>query len=148
MASPFARKPPRTDPDESRLKISKPKDSAAGVTAVGVSMKRSIDQMGVRRTARALRRVNQHDGFDCQSCAWPDPHPEHRRSVEFCENGAKAVAEEATLRQVGAEFFATHSVDDLADHTDYWLGQQGRLTQPMVKPAGSRHYQPIEWDEA
>jgi molybdopterin-dependent oxidoreductase alpha subunit len=148
MASSFARKPPSTDPDESRLKVSKPKDSAAGATAVGVSMKRSVDQMGVMRTARTLLKVNQHDGFDCQGCAWPDPHPEHRNSVEFCENGAKAVAEEATRRQVGPDFFATHSVDDLADRTDYWLGQQGRLTQPMVKRPDSRHYQPIRWDEA
>jgi formate dehydrogenase major subunit len=148
MGSPFTRKPPSTDPDESRLKVSTPKGSAAGATAVGVSMKRSVDQMGVTRTARTLRRVNQTEGFDCQGCAWPDPDPEHRHPIEFCENGAKAVAEEATQRRLAPEFFATYSVDDLSDRTDYWLGQQGRLTQPMVKRPRSRHYLPIGWDEA
>ena len=148
MASPFARKAPGTDPDESRLKVSEPKSSAAGASAVGISMKMAVDQMGIGRTARTLLKVNQTKGFDCQGCAWPDPDPEHRHSAEFCENGAKAVAEEATQRRVGAEFFAAHSVDDLADRTDYWLGQQGRLTQPMVKRPGSRHYLPIGWDEA
>src|SRR5918996_3572857 len=115
MGSPFTRKPPSTDPDESRLKVSTPKGSAAGATAVGVSMKRSVDQMGVTRTARTLRRVNQTEGFDCQGCAWPDPDPEHRHPIEFCENGAKAVAEEATQRRLAPEFFATYSVDDLSD---------------------------------
>ncbi|HEU0286962.1 MAG TPA: FdhF/YdeP family oxidoreductase, partial [Nocardioidaceae bacterium] len=148
MASPFARKAPGTDPDESRLKVSKPKASAAGASAVGISMKLAVDQMGVGRTARTLLKVNQTKGFDCQGCAWPDPDPEHRHSAEFCENGAKAVAEEATQRRVGAEFFAAHSVDELAERTDYWLGQQGRLTQPMVKRPDSRHYLPIGWDEA
>jgi molybdopterin-dependent oxidoreductase alpha subunit len=148
MPSPFARQPPGADPDESRLSVSRPKSSAAGAKAVAVTMKRSIDQMGVTRTAKTLRRVNKADGFDCQGCAWPDPDPEHRHAAEFCENGAKAVAEEATQRRLGHEFFATYSIDDLDAHTDYWLGQQGRLTQPMVKRPRSRHYLPIGWDEA
>jgi molybdopterin-dependent oxidoreductase alpha subunit len=148
MASPFARQAPGTDPDESRLSVSKPKSSAAGAKAVAVTMKRAVDQMGVKRTAQTLLRVNKADGFDCQGCAWPDPDPEHRHTAEFCENGAKAVAEEATQRRIGHEFFATYSVDDLDAHTDYWLGQQGRLTQPMVKRPRSRHYLPISWDDA
>jgi molybdopterin-dependent oxidoreductase alpha subunit len=148
MASPFARQAPGTDPDESRLAVRKPKKSAAGAKAVGVTMKRAVDQMGVVRSAQTLLRVNKADGFDCQGCAWPDPDPEHRHTAEFCENGAKAVAEEATQRRIGHEFFATYSVDDLDAHTDYWLGQQGRLTQPMVKRPRSRHYLPIGWDDA
>ena len=148
MPSPFARQPPGTDPDESRLSVSRPKTSAAGAKAVAVTMKRSVDQMGIARTARTLRRVNKADGFDCQGCAWPDPDPEHRHAAEFCENGAKAVAEEATQRRLGHDFFATYSIDDLDAHTDYWLGQQGRLTQPMVKRPRSRHYLPIGWDDA
>jgi molybdopterin-dependent oxidoreductase alpha subunit len=148
MASPFARRPPGRDPDESRLSVSRPKTSAAGAKAVAVTMKRSVDQMGITRTAKTLRRVNKADGFDCQGCAWPDPDPEHRHAAEFCENGAKAVAEEATQRRLGHDFFATYSVDDLDAHTDYWLGQQGRLTQPMVKRPRSRHYLPIGWDDA
>ena len=111
-------------------------------------MKRAVEQMGVTRTARTLRRLNQVDGFDCQGCAWPDPDPEHRHTAEFCENGAKAVTEEATLRHLDRDFFAEHPMADLADKTDYWLGQQGRITEPMVLRAGATHYEPIDWDDA
>jgi molybdopterin-dependent oxidoreductase alpha subunit len=136
-----------SDFDESDLTVSAPKDKAAGLTAVMVSMRRSLEQMGVRRTAQSLSRLNQHNGFDCPGCAWPEPL-KHRRPAEFCENGAKAVAEEATLREVGPTFFAKHSVADLAGRTGYWLGQQGRLTHPMVLRSGGTHYEPITWDEA
>ena len=111
-------------------------------------MKRAVEQMGVRRTAQTLLRLNQVDGFDCQGCAWPDPDPEHRHTAEFCENGAKAVTEEATLRRVDRRFFADHPIADLADKTDYWLGQQGRITEPMVLRAGATHYEPISWADA
>jgi molybdopterin-dependent oxidoreductase alpha subunit len=103
-------------------------------------------QMGVRRTALTLLRVNQKDGFDCPGCAWPEG--EHRHTAEFCENGAKAVAEEATLRRVTPEFFRAHPVSDLAGRSGYWLGQQGRLTHPMYLPEGADHYEPIGWDRA
>ncbi len=82
------------------------------------------------------------------SCAWPDPDPEHRHAAEFCENGAKAVAEEATHDRATPEFFARHSIAELDAHDEYWLGQQGRITHPMVKRPGGTHYEPIEWDEA
>ena len=87
-------------------------------------------------TVRTLRLLNQRDGFDCPGCAWPEPREVDggkRRATEFCENGAKAVAEEATTRRVGPEFFAAHSLADLDGHSEYWLGQQGRLTHPVVK---------------
>jgi molybdopterin-dependent oxidoreductase alpha subunit len=103
-------------------------------------------QMGVRRTALTLARLNQKHGFDCPGCAWPDP--DHRSIAEFCENGAKAVAEEATLRRVDRSFFAAHPVAELAERSDYWLGQQGRLVEPMHRPRGATHYQPISWDDA
>jgi molybdopterin-dependent oxidoreductase alpha subunit len=144
----MSRKPPVSDIDERDLDVDRPKHAAAGVTAVAVSMKRAVEQMGVARTARTLLRLNQPDGFDCQGCAWPDPDPSHRHTAEFCENGAKAVTEEATLRRVDRGFFAEHSLDDLRDKSDYWLGQQGRITEPMVLRAGATHYQPIAWDEA
>jgi molybdopterin-dependent oxidoreductase alpha subunit len=136
------------DIDEARLDIDRPKHAAAGLTAVAVTMKRGVESMGVARTARSLLKLNQVDGFDCQGCAWPDPDPEHRHTAEFCENGAKAVAEEATRRRVGPDFFARHSVADLGEHTDYWLGQQGRITHPVVRRAGGTHYEPISWDDA
>ncbi|SEL65553.1 FdhF/YdeP family oxidoreductase [Rhodococcus maanshanensis] len=143
----MTRKGPERDIDESELVVTHSKDHAAGVPAVLVSLQRGLEQMGAVRTARTLARLNQRHGFDCPGCAWPET-PGHRRPAEFCENGAKAVAEEATLRRVGTEFFAEHSVAELAEKTDYWLGQQGRLAHPMVLREGATHYTPIEWDEA
>src|ERR1700743_1651293 len=106
-------------PDEAGLTVSPPENHAAGITAVTVAMRRALHEMGPVRTARTLLRLNQADGFDCMSCAWPDP--EHRHAAEFCENGAKAVAEEATRARVTAEYFARHSVAELATRTDYSL---------------------------
>ncbi|MFE5702814.1 FdhF/YdeP family oxidoreductase [Rhodococcus koreensis] len=136
------------DYDEADLEVGHPKDHAAGPTAVAVSMKRALEQMGVVRTAETLLRLNQAEGFDCMSCAWPDPDPGHRHAAEFCENGAKAVAEEATRVRATPEFFARHSIAELDCHSEHWLGQQGRITHPMVKRPGGTHYDPIEWDDA
>ncbi|MDH6291293.1 FdhF/YdeP family oxidoreductase [Rhodococcus opacus] len=133
--------------DESSLVVSEIKSYAAGVPAVLVSLKRGLEQMGPVRTARTLMKLNQRDGFDCPGCAWPET-PGHRKHAEFCENGAKAVAEEATTRTVTPEFFAEHSVADLLGRTEFWLGQQGRLTHPMVLLPGATHYEPIGWDAA
>ncbi|MGW4244740.1 FdhF/YdeP family oxidoreductase [Nocardia sp. NPDC004722] len=138
---------PKSDIDESDLTVTAPKTEAAGVKAVTVALERAVEEMGVVRTARTLTRVNQRHGFDCPGCAWPEPTG-RRRPAEFCENGAKAVAEEATLRTVTPEFFAEHSIDDLAEKSGYWLGQQGRLTHPMVLREGETHYSPIAWDDA
>jgi formate dehydrogenase major subunit len=139
-------KAPHADIDESDVEVGGESHAAAGATAVAVAMKRAMEQMGPLRTAATLLRLNQKDGFDCQGCAWPDP--EHRHTAEFCENGAKAVTEEATLRRIGPAFFAEHSLADLEDRTEYWLGQQGRITEPMVRRAGGTHYEPISWDDA
>ncbi|HEV7625688.1 MAG TPA: FdhF/YdeP family oxidoreductase [Streptomyces sp.] len=140
------RKPPAHDPVQDDPDISAPQDSAAGTAAVTRSLRNAQQQMGVRRTALTLLRVNQKDGFDCPGCAWPDP--EKRHTAEFCENGAKAVAEEATLRRVTPDFFAAHSLPDLATRSGYWLGQQGRLTQPMYLAEGADHYEPVPWERA
>jgi molybdopterin-dependent oxidoreductase alpha subunit len=145
------RNAPRQDIDETELEVGKPKEWAAGVPGVAVSLLRSVEQMGAGRTVRALRLLNQQKGFDCPGCAWPEPQQadgENRKLAEFCENGAKAVAEEATKRRIGPEFFAAHPVAELAGKTDYWLGQQGRLTHPMVLREGATHYAPISWDGA
>ncbi len=139
---------PTSDIDENDLKTGGRSHAAAGATAVAVSMKRAMEQMGPVRTARTLLKLNQADGFDCQGCAWPDPAAGHRHTAEFCENGAKAVTEEATKRRVGPAFFAAHPLAELRQRTDYWLGQQGRITEPMVLRAGGTHYEPISWDEA
>ncbi|MET1006046.1 MAG: molybdopterin-dependent oxidoreductase, partial [Propionibacteriaceae bacterium] len=136
------------DYNESDLTVEHQEDHAAGPTAVAVSMKRALERMGPKRTAQTLLKLNQAEGFDCMSCAWPDPDPGHRHAAEFCENGAKAVAEEATKDRATPEFFARHSIADLDGHSEMWLGQQGRITHPMVKRSGGTHYEPIEWDEA
>ncbi|MBW0088084.1 FdhF/YdeP family oxidoreductase [Pseudonocardia sp. KRD-184] len=137
-----------TDYDESDLRVGEPEDWAAGATGVAVSMKRSLERMGPSRTARTLLKLNQAEGFDCMSCAWPDPDPGHRSVAEFCENGAKAVAEEATTDRATPDFFARHSIAELDARSEYWLGQQGRITHPMVKRPGDTHYRAIDWDDA
>ncbi|ANZ35463.1 hypothetical protein BBK82_04580 [Lentzea guizhouensis] len=140
-------KPPQHDVDESALEVSTPKTWAAGIPGVLVSLDRAVEQMGVSRTVKTLRLLNQREGFDCPGCAWPEPQG-HRKMAEFCENGAKAVAEEATKRRIGPEFFARNSIYSLRTKTDYWLGQQGRITEPMVLRPGATHYTPISWDDA
>ncbi|MCU1643992.1 MAG: fdoG [Nocardia sp.] len=138
---------PKKDIDEAALTVTPPKTEAAGFKAVTVALERAVEEMGVIRTARTLTRVNQRHGFDCPGCAWPEPTGA-RRPAEFCENGAKAVAEEATLRTVTPEFFAQHSIAELDGKSGYWLGQQGRITQPMVLRPGDTHYSPIAWADA
>jgi molybdopterin-dependent oxidoreductase alpha subunit len=133
--------------DEHAVVSTGAKHEAAGVKAVLVSLQRDLTSMGPLRTAAALARLNQRKGFDCPGCAWPEEHG-GRKFAEFCENGAKAVAEEATKRVVTPEFFARHPISDLEDRPEYWLSQQGRLTHPMVLRAGSDHYEPISWDHA
>jgi molybdopterin-dependent oxidoreductase alpha subunit len=134
--------------DERELEVHDPKNAAAGVTGVRVALQRSLANMGVTRTARTLLKLNQADGFDCMSCAWPDPDPENRHAAEFCENGAKAVADEGTKSRATPEFFAKHSLADLESRDDYWLNEQGRITHPMVKRPGGTHYEPLSWDDA
>ncbi|MFJ4579785.1 FdhF/YdeP family oxidoreductase [Streptomyces echinatus] len=142
----MATKPPKGDPVQDAPQVTEPKHAAAGLPAIGHTLRVAQRQMGVKRTALTLLRVNQKDGFDCPGCAWPEP--DHRHAAEFCENGAKAVAEEATLRRVTPEFFAAHSVADLSGRSGYWLGQQGRLTHPMYLPEGGTHYEPVSWERA
>ena len=127
-------------------RLDAPSAAAAGLKAVAKAAQ-LVRAMGVGRGIRALLQVNQEDGFDCQSCAWPSPDGA-RHVFEFCENGAKAVADEATPLQAGREFFAAHSVAQLAAQSDHWLNGQGRLVEPLVLRAGASHYEPIAWDEA
>ncbi len=120
---------------------------AAGLKAIVEVAEYGIREAGLGNTLRTVPKLNQTKGFDCQSCAWPNPDGE-RSVAEFCENGFKAVAYEATTRRVTREFFREHSLRDLIGKSDHWLGEQGRLTEPMVLRPGSTHYEPISWDEA
>ena len=132
--------------DDGGLRVTPPEDHAAGIPAVVRSLKMLHDQVGVVRGVRTLLRINQKHGFDCPGCAWPEG--DHRKKAEFCENGVKAVAEETTERRITDDFWAAHPVSDLKERSGYWLGQQGRLTQPVYKPPGSDTYSPIAWDDA
>src|SRR5579859_3497566 len=106
--------------DEHAVSVTHAEHEAAGLKAVMVSLQRGLESMGAARTAAALARINQRHGFDCPGCAWPEEHG-GRKLAEFCENGAKAVAEEATTRVVTPDFFARHSIGDLEGRPEYWL---------------------------
>ena len=124
-----------------------PPRAAGGLGALAATAAHLNANRALLRGTRALAALNQHQGFDCPGCAWPEPH-QHRSDFEFCENGAKAVAWEATSRRADAAFFARHSIAELAARSDHWLGQQGRLTEPLVRRPGDSHYRPIGWEQA
>ena len=137
-----------TTPSESSPpSLSKPKDVAAGIPAVISSLTHGITRMGTLASLRNLTSVNRFDGFDCPGCAWPDPDG-HRTIAEFCENGAKAVADEGTRKRAGPEFWSQWSVGELSRKSDQWLNSQGRLTHPMILRPGSDYYSELSWDEA
>ena len=119
---------------------------AGGIPALTSSTKHLVHERALLRGVRALSVMNQTDGFDCPGCAWPEPAD--RSFAEFCENGVKAIAAESTGRRCGPEFFARHAVAELRAQSDYWLEQQGRLTQPVIRRRGSEHFEPISWDDA
>ena len=139
-------KPPTDDVTDENIEVSHPKQWAAGIPGVLKSMEPALAELGVVRTLKLMLALNQKDGYDCMSCAWPDPAD--RKLAEFCENGAKAVTWEATPLLVSREFWAQHPVSELYKKSEYWLGSQGRLTEPAYKRAGSDHYEPISWDQA
>ena len=137
-----------TTPSESSPpSLSKPKDVAAGIPAVISSLSHGITRMGTLASVRNLTSVNRFDGFDCPGCAWPDPDG-HRTIAEFCENGAKAVADEGTRKRAGPEFWSQWSVGELSRKSDQWLNSQGRLTHPMILRPGTDYYSELSWDEA
>jgi molybdopterin-dependent oxidoreductase alpha subunit len=130
------------------IKLTKPPSYAAGVTGVKVAMEHAINEMGAVRAFQTLAKMNQKGGFDCPGCAWPDP--DDKRSVlgEYCENGAKALAEEATLKRVTPDFFTQYSVEEMSNWSDFKIGRSGRLTQPMILEKDATHYKSISWNEA
>ncbi len=129
------------------LSVSKPAEKAAGLKSAYLTTKNAISKMGLSRASKGLSKINQFDGFDCQSCAWAD-NPKTRKHAEFCENGAKALADEATKKHLTSDFFAQNSVLELSKRSDYWLNAQGRITEPMFLAEGATHYQSIAWQDA
>ncbi|WP_028647022.1 FdhF/YdeP family oxidoreductase [Nocardiopsis sp. CNT312] len=134
------------DPAQDAPRVDPPGRSSVGLPSVLNSLRQVGENAGVRRGVPAMLAVNQKRGFDCPGCAWPEPGRRH--TAEFCENGAKAVAEEATGRALAAEFFAEHPVSELAERSGYWLGRQGRLAEPLYLAEGADHYEPITWESA
>jgi molybdopterin-dependent oxidoreductase alpha subunit len=129
------------------IAVHAPKRSAGGAPSALSGLGRAYKDMGTRRALRTLTSVNQKEGFDCQSCAWPDADGE-RGVAAFCENGAKAVAWEATKRRATPEVLAQFSIAELSRRSDHWLGELGRLTEPMILRRGSAHYERLSWEEA
>ena len=132
---------------KNKLSVKSPKDSAGGLDAVIHSARHVFNEVGVTEGVPLLSKLNQFDGYDCPGCAWPDPD-DKRSVVEFCENGAKAVAEEATTAKCDPDFFARHSVSEMLGWTDYEIGKSGRITHPMILSEGKDHYEPIDWSDA
>ncbi|MCF8324120.1 MAG: FdhF/YdeP family oxidoreductase [Leadbetterella sp.] len=121
---------------------------AVGWPAISSSIKHVFGAMPVARGLKTLFNLNQKGGIDCPSCAWPDPDGHRSVLGEYCENGAKAIADEATTHKATPVFFQRYSVAEMAAKSDYWLGQQGRLTHPMIVREGQTHYEKISWSEA
>jgi len=130
------------------LEVTEPKEWAAGMPAVYEAVKDLVHETGLLRGMGASLKMNQKGGFDCSSCAWPDPDDDRSPIAEYCENGAKALAEEATTKKLTGEFFAQNSVAELAKLNDYEIGKKGRVAQPVYLPAGATHYQVISWEDA
>ena len=130
------------------IKLKEIPSSAVGVKAIASSISHIKNEVGLIKGIGLLKNLNQKDGFDCPGCAWPDPDAKRAFLAEYCENGAKAVAEEATKDKVSPMFFATHSVSELAKLSDYEIGKSGRITHPMYLPEGKDNYQEISWEEA
>ncbi|MBX3485352.1 FdhF/YdeP family oxidoreductase [Phenylobacterium sp.] len=103
-------------------------------------------QHTVLEGGRTLMRANKPEGFDCPGCAWPDP--KHTSSFEFCENGAKAVAWEATSKRATPELISAHTLAELRTWSDHVIEDAGRLTHPLAYDAASDRYLPIAWDAA
>ena len=143
-----ASQPSAQPPEEQTLVQIEPASKVAGgIPAIIATAKTAWNEMGVARGARTLLKLNQKAGFDCPGCAWPEPDGK-RSHAEFCENGAKHVADEATTKRVTPEFFREWTVADLAEQSDHWLGKQGRITHPLVLRRGATNYEAISWDDA
>jgi molybdopterin-dependent oxidoreductase alpha subunit len=130
------------------IRVDEPKGKAGGLPALTSTARFLRRETGLVRGGRGILRMNQPDGFDCPGCAWPEPAASERARIEFCENGAKAFAEEATRKRATPELFAAHDLEALRSMSEFELGQLGRITHPMILERGDTHYRPIEWDAA
>lgn len=121
---------------------------AVGIPAIVSSVKQMLQYMSAKDALKTSLALNQKEGFDCPGCAWPDPDDERSIIGEYCENGIKAIAEEAQKKKITTKFFAEHSVEEIGSWTDFEIGKQGRLTEPMLLREGEKYYEPLSWDTA
>lgn len=138
----------RASVDDDQLKVKPQKESSVGIPAVVESLRQMGKNMSPVNALRTSLKVNQKGGFDCPGCAWPDPDDERSFIAEYCENGIKAIAEEATKRLATPAFFADNSVAELSQLSDHKLGKCGRITHPMYLSAEGTHYEAISWKVA
>jgi molybdopterin-dependent oxidoreductase alpha subunit len=131
-----------------KFRLSSPKKKAVGVDAVTSAMHHLADEIGLAKGLKLISKMNQKGGFDCSGCAWPDPDGHRSALGEYCENGAKALAEEATSKKVDEDFFKKHSVEEISTWSDYKIGKSGRVIYPMYLAKGSSHYNRISWEKA
>ncbi len=130
------------------IKLTNIPSSAVGAKAIASALTHVTEEVGLVKGIGLLSKINQKDGFDCPGCAWPDPDEKRAFLAEYCENGAKAIAEEATKNRVSPMFFSTHSIQELSKLSDYEIGKSGRITHPMILKEGSDYYEEISWNDA
>jgi molybdopterin-dependent oxidoreductase alpha subunit len=121
---------------------------SVGVAAVISSFRQMLKYMTMADALKVATSLNQKGGIDCPGCAWPDPDDERSSLGEYCENGIKAIAEEAQKKKLTAAFFSKHSIEEIGAWTDFEIGKQGRLTQPMILHEGAKYYQRVAWEDA
>lgn len=139
----------KTPPEKFQdLRFDEQKTKSVGIPSIKSALEHIYEEMGIMKGVKLLKKMNQHGGFDCPGCAWPDPDEQRSKLGEFCENGVKAIAEEATDKLIGESFFAEHSVEEISEWSDYEIGKSGRIIEPLFLPKDSSHYQPISWEEA
>lgn len=147
MAS-SAEKKAQTSESFNNLKVKTPPVSSVGMGALKSSVDHVLKYTKPLDAIKVAMKLNQKGGLDCPGCAWPDPDDERSSLGEYCENGIKAITEEMQKKLINREFFASYSVDELAELSDFEIGKSGRLSEPMYLTEGATHYQPISWDEA
>ncbi len=145
----MSKKPNEQAPEKlTGIQLTKVPETSVGVKAILSALSHIKNEVGIVKGIGLLKNLNQKDGFDCPGCAWPDPDEKRAFLAEYCENGAKAVAEEATKNKVSPLFFATNSVQELSELSDYEIGKSGRITHPMYLPEGKNNYEEISWSKA
>jgi len=130
------------------IKVTSVEEKAAGIPAIYTSLKHATKYIAPSQLMKTMFKVNQKGGFDCPGCAWPDPDDDRSALGEYCENGIKAIAEEAQAKKLNSRFFKENSVYSLSLMSDFQIGKLGRLTEPLILDEANSHYRPISWDDA